>query len=759
MASFEPTDWTHGKRRIHLLGVAGSGMVPLAEILMDVGHEVTGSDLKQLPERLVKRGLKFTRGHSAQGVGEAEVVVASAAIPDENVEWVEAKRRGVQRFRRGEFLGQLARLKKLVAVMGSHGKTTTATMLAQIFQEAGKEPCFYLGGYAPSLGASGGWRKGEWLVAEVDESEGAPVDLQPWAALLLNADHEHVDRYANEAAVIGAYREILSRVTGPVVVVAKEEPAAMESAVNVKTKVTFGWEKSDADYVGVWRGEDAEGVRFEVNGKGKNLGRFCVGATGKHNAGNALGALALGMESGIDPERIRKGLEMFRRAERRFEILRSEPALEVVDDYAHHPREVAATLAAARVRERKRVVAIFQPHRHTRLATFLGGFAEALCKADRVILLPVYAAGEKMMEGAGLPQLAAKIAELGGEVQVAGSTPECRSILGKSWEEGDLFLFMGAGDVTQLARKVAQEFETFRKVRDLAKGEGTVRWYEPMQKHTTIRIGGPAQVWFEPETEEALGRVVAMCGAEGIPLTIVGRGSNLLVRDGGIPGVCVHFGAPGMSRIEVVGGKIRAGAGARLKQIVAVAKANGITGLEFMEGIPGALGGAMRMNAGAMESWTFETVESVRVMDRKGRVSEVVRKEFEVRYRKVPRLVEEIAVGAVLHGKPGNPEEIAEKLKRYSRKRWDSQPAAPSAGCIFKNAEKIPAGKLIEELGLKDTHVGGARVSPVHGNFIVNQGGAKAVDVLALMEQIRAKARTDRGIDLEPEVIVVGEDE
>jgi UDP-N-acetylenolpyruvoylglucosamine reductase len=405
------------------------------------------------------------------------------------------------------------------------------------------------------------------------------------------------------------------------------------------------------------------------------------------------------------------------------------------------------------------VVAIFQPHRYTRLATFLGGFAEALRQADRVVLLPVYAAGEKMLEGAGLPQLASKITELGGAVEVAGSMAECRSILGKIWEEGDLFLVMGAGDVTQLARKMAHEFGTFRKVRDLVKTEGVVRWYEPMQKHTTIRIGGPAQVWFEPETEEALGRVVELCGKEGIPLTVVGRGSNLLVRDGGIGGVCVHFGQPGMSRIDVVGGKIRAGAGARLKQIVAVAKANGIMGLEFMEGIPGALGGAMRMNAGAMESWTFETVESVRVMNRQGKVSEVAREEFEVKYRKVPRLVEDIAVGAVLHGKPGNPEEIAEKLKRYSRKRWDSQPAAPSAGCIFKNAEKIPAGKLIEELGLKDTSVGGARISPVHGNFIVNQGGAKAVDVLALMDQVQARARTDRGIDLEPEVIVVGEDE
>ena len=313
--------------------------------------------------------------------------------------------------------------------------------------------------------------------------------------------------------------------------------------------------------------------------------------------------------------------------------------------------------------------------------------------------------------------------------------------------------------MTQLAKKVARDFGTFRAVRDLVKGEGVVKWYEPMNKHTTIRIGGPAQVWFEPESEEALGRVVQWCGKERVPLRGGGGGSNLLVRDGGIGGVCVHFGQPGMSKIEAVEGKIRAGAGARLKQIVSVAKANGIMGLEFMEGIPGALGGAMRMNAGAMESWTFETVESVRVMNREGKVSEVGRGDFEVKYRKVPRLVEDIAVGAVLHGKPGNPEEIAEKLKQYSRKRWDSQPAAPSAGCIFKNAEKIPAGRLIEELGLKDTSVGGARISPVHGNFIVNQGGAKAVDVLMLMEKVQARARKDRGIDLEPEVIVVGEDE
>ena len=756
---FNPSDWTQGKKRVHLIGVAGSGMTPLAEILLDLGHRVSGSDLKPGAERLLKRGLEFTLGHEFSKMGEVDVVVASAAIPDENREWLEAKERNLARFRRGEVLAELSKTKKLVAVMGSHGKTTTASMLAQIFQEAGREPCFYLGGFAPALGVSGAWRKGEWLIAEVDESEGAPNEMKPVAALLLNADHEHVDRYADEKAVVAAYGEVLGQVTGPVVVVAKEERAAMEAAKEVKTKVTFGWEKSEADYVGRWEGESREGIQFGVMKKGKELGSFSVAATGRHNGGNALGGLALAAELGVEVDKIRQGLKAFRRADRRFEILISEPGLEVVDDYAHHPREVEATLASARARGRARVVAVFQPHRHTRLATFMEGFAEALGKADQVVILPTYAAGEKAMEGAGVEKLVGTIQEKGGKVELAKSMAEGRSILGKLWQEGDLFLMMGAGDVTQMARKMAKDFVGFAKVRDLVRGEGVVRWYEPMQKHTTIRIGGPAQVWFEPESEAALGRVVEWCGREKVPLTVVGRGSNLLVRDGGIAGVCVNFGQPGMSKIEVVNGKIRAGAGARLKQIVAVAKANGIMGLEFMEGIPGALGGAMRMNAGAMESWTFETVESVRLMDRKGKVSEVPRGEFEVKYRRVPRLVEEIAVGAVLHGQPGNPEAIAEKLKQYSRKRWDSQPAAPSAGCIFKNAEKIPAGKLIEELGLKDTAIGGARISPVHGNFIVNQGGAKAVDVLALMDQVRARAQKDRGIDLEPEVIVVGENE
>ena len=167
--SFDAKSWTGAKRRIHLIGVAGSGMTPLAEILLDLGHEVSGSDLKEIPDRLIQRGLKFSLGHAAASIGKAEAVIASTAIAESNSEWAEAERQRIPRFRRGEVLAQLAAGRKMVAVLGSHGKTTTATMLAQIWRAAGEEPSFYLGGYAPSLGASGAWRSSSWLVAEITD--------------------------------------------------------------------------------------------------------------------------------------------------------------------------------------------------------------------------------------------------------------------------------------------------------------------------------------------------------------------------------------------------------------------------------------------------------------------------------------------------------------------------------------------------------------------------------------------------------------
>ena len=284
-----------------------------------------------------------------------------------------------------------------------------------------------------------------------------------------------------------------------------------------------------------------------------------------------------------------------------------------------------------------------------------------------------------------------------------------------------------------------------------------IRRDEPLAKHTTLRVGGPADVYVEPAAEADLVTVVRLCGERGVPCFIIGRGSNLLVRDGGFRGVIICLSHQNFSRIEVVGERLRCGAGARLKNVAVEAKRSGLSGVEFLEGIPGSVGGALRMNAGAMGSQTFDVAESVRLMDLDGGVRELAPKEMAVEYRSCATLKNHIALDVVFKCKAAPRREIEARMKAFSERRWASQPAAPSAGCMFKNPETIPAGKLVEELGLKGTRVGGAMVSAEHGNFIVNDGSATARDILELIEIVKARARAERGIDLETEVEIIGE--
>ncbi len=284
-----------------------------------------------------------------------------------------------------------------------------------------------------------------------------------------------------------------------------------------------------------------------------------------------------------------------------------------------------------------------------------------------------------------------------------------------------------------------------------------IRRAEPLAAHTTLRVGGPADVFVEPATEADLAAVVKFCGSRDVPFFVLGRGSNLLVRDGGVRGVVLCLSAAAFSQITQAGEQLHCGAGARLKQVSVEAKRRGLAGLEFLEGIPGSVGGALRMNAGAMGASTFAVVASLRYMDRAGDIHERAVQEVPVEYRSCPLLQTNLALGAVFQGRPGSPWEIEQRMKSYSEKRWASQPAAPSAGCVFKNPESIPAGKLVDELGLKGLRIGGAVVSAEHGNFIINDGGATARDVLMLMAVVQARVREERGLTLQPEVQIIGE--
>ncbi|HZR20203.1 MAG TPA: UDP-N-acetylmuramate dehydrogenase [Verrucomicrobiae bacterium] len=303
-------------------------------------------------------------------------------------------------------------------------------------------------------------------------------------------------------------------------------------------------------------------------------------------------------------------------------------------------------------------------------------------------------------------------------------------------------------EATQLSQTLLQQLSP----------QTAVRIREPLAKRTTLRVGGPADLYIEPASETDLAATLQFCAEHHLPFFVLGRGSNLLVRDGGFRGAVICLGNPAFARLEVAGEQMRCGAGARLKSVAVEARRHSLGGLEFLEGIPGSVGGGLRMNAGAMGGSMFDVVVSVRSMDHSGRILERLSSQMAVAYRSCATLVSEIALEALLRGKTEPRETIERRMNEFSHKRWESQPAASSAGCMFKNPASIPAGKLIDELGLKGTRVGGARVSLEHGNFLINDGSATARDVLELIELVRARALRERGIQLRTEVEIIGED-
>jgi len=300
----------------------------------------------------------------------------------------------------------------------------------------------------------------------------------------------------------------------------------------------------------------------------------------------------------------------------------------------------------------------------------------------------------------------------------------------------------------QQAQRLAEELSA----------SSVVRANELLAKRTTLRVGGPADVYVEPASEADLAATLNFASEQALPFFVLGRGSNLLVRDGGVRGIVICLAQSHFTRIEVVDLQLHCGAGAKLKDVANEAKRNGIAGMEFLEGIPGCVGGALRMNAGAYGSAMFEVTESLRFMDYSGTAADVPAGQIQANYRSCPFFKTHIALGAVLKGRRSERAAVEQVMTECSRKRWSSQPKAPSAGCAFKNPSTIPAGRLVEELGLKGTRVGGAMVSQEHGNFIVTDNTATARDVLELMELIKRRAQAGRGIALETEVQIIGSD-
>ncbi len=748
-----------GPQRIHLIGVCGSGMSGLARLLLAQGHQLSGSDLIPVEQasNYIPEGVRYFDRHQASNVDGVTLVVFSSAIAAENPERKAAVEQNILCVRRAECLVILADTKSTYVVAGSHGKTTTSSMLTYVLRQADMNPSHYIGAQVPLLGVNAAWTDGAPFVVEADESDGTLALFAPQASLILNIEEEHLDFYHNIEEIVMVFALLCERTRGPIIYCA-DDKNSMLLCSHCEQAVSYGMSE-----LATYRALDVRlqnfSSRFTVLKRGQLLGEVALEIPGAQNVSNALGVIALATELGIAWNQIVSALAEFRGAARRFEVKYHSVDYMVVDDYAHHPTEVKATLAAARNSGWKRVLALFQPHRYSRTKAFLNEFAGAFHDATEVFITEIYAASETPLEGVtGESVVEAVRANQHLKVHFEPTLGRLRSAVNAVLEPGDLVITLGAGDIHRVAQYLAQGLTWHTELKGFLKSESVLKRDEPLHKHTTMRIGGPAQLWFEPTDEEDLKVGLRFAHDRGIPVTFIGRGSNLLIREGGILGLCVHLGRPYFNRIEVENEYVTVGAGARLKQIVADARKHDLGGFEFMEGIPGNMGGALRMNAGAMQGWTMEVVESVRSIDLLGHVHDVKKADMEIHYRNVPHFQTHIAVSARLKGTPSSREEINEKLKAYSGKRWTSQPAAPSAGCIFKNPGPIPAGQLIEEMGLKNLSVGSARVSEVHGNFIVNDGGATADDVLQLIALIQSRARETRQIDLHTEVIVLGEE-
>jgi UDP-N-acetylmuramate--alanine ligase len=750
---------TRERHRIHLVGVAGSGMSGIAALLIELGHTVSGSDKVSTMEtdRLQRLGLRFRDQHRSEDASTADLVVFSSAIRGDNPILVSARDCGKPVVRRAEALAAIMRSKRGIVIAGMHGKTTTSAMMAHALREGGLHPSHYVGAESPILGTNAHWdSRGEYFVAEGDESDGTIALFQPEHTLILNIEEEHLDFYADLGAIEKVFAQLITQTAGKIFYNVDDKNAA-RLCRSVTRGISYGFGET-ADYRAIDIRLKDFASTFRVNHRGQDLGEAVLNVPGQHNVHNALGVIALASVLGIEFEKIAKSLAKFEHARRRFEIKYDSPRFLLVDDYGHHPTEIRATLKTARSVGRKRVLTMFQPHRYSRTKALRKEFGRAFDDTDRVVVTDVYGSNEAPIPGVSGQMIADEIVAHGHRgVSYEPRLEWVHRAVGNMLESGDLVLSLGAGNIHEQLSALAADLVIAEKLKAIVGEEGEIRLYEPLSKHTTLRVGGPAQFWVEPQNEKAFAELIRFCRDESLPLFVMGRGSNLLVRDGGIRGVVVHPRGGDFDKIDVSGTEIAAGVGAKLREVAYAGKAAGIGGLEWMEGIPGAVGGGLRMNAGAMGAQTFENVVRVRYLDANGEAHTKTRDELEVYYRNFPLLEKNFAVSAVFRGQPAPLEEIMCKLEASQQKRRSSQPAAKSAGCIFKNPDSCPAGKLVDELGLKNSRVGKARVSEVHGNFIVNDGGATAAEMLELIENIKATVWQKRGIELETEVQIVGE--
>ena len=455
-------------QRIHFVGIGGIGMSGIAEVLLNLGYKVSGSDLKSsaVTQRLAGLGATTFEGHRVENIMGAEVVVTSSAISADNPEVTEAHKLHIPVIQRAEMLSELMRLKYGIAIAGMHGKTTTTSMVAAVLAAGGLDPTVVVGGRVDAMGSNARLGKSQYLVAEADESDRSFLKLSPILSVVTNIDREHMDCYRNMRDVKKTFLDFMDRVPFYGMIVACNDDSMLRKLLPEvqRRTITYGT-KRGSDFLIKSEETKREGAadsrpysRFRVTYQKKDLGEFTLHVPGVHNVLNATAAIAVGVGLDISVDAIRAALDQFRGVDRRFQLRGTAAGISVIDDYGHHPTEIKATLAAARQCGFRKIHVIFQPHRYTRTRDLMEEFTTAFADADSLLLLDIYAASEKPIEGITAEALVQRIREKGGKrVEYVSSVADVVDAATKAAQAGDMILTLGAGSISQLGPLILEK--------------------------------------------------------------------------------------------------------------------------------------------------------------------------------------------------------------------------------------------------------------------------------------------------------------
>lgn len=456
------------KQHVHFIGIGGSGMSAIARIMLELGYHVTGSDLKTsaASERLEALGAICSLGHAEENLEGADLVVASTAIPPANVELLKAREKGLRIMHRGEMLAWLMRRQKGIAIAGAHGKTTTTSMIALILEKNKLDPTILIGGDLTEIGGNAKLGGGDYLVAEADESDGSFLKLNPFIEVVTNIEDDHLDYYKSFDNIVAAFRDFMAKVPDAgVAVVCYDNPVIRGLLKGYKRPyLTYAVDHLEADYTLRNLRFNGQATAGDVYERGELLGILELSVPGIHNLSNALAAVAVGRFIGLPFEGISESLKTFRGAGRRFQLRGEVDGIKVIDDYAHHPSEIKATLKAAGQVKTGRVVGVFQPHRYTRTSLLGERFGDAFSDADIIIISDIYSAGERPIKGVSASTIVSAIEKHEGrKVVYLPTRQEIVDYLVQTARPGDMIVTMGAGDIwcagVELVSKLKERYK------------------------------------------------------------------------------------------------------------------------------------------------------------------------------------------------------------------------------------------------------------------------------------------------------------